>query len=127
MAFGWIGLTIAFADVALRHGHTITSTADGSGYLGAFPATVTDDGAGDGAGSVNWSFSVDDAVIQYLAVGVPGIAAPVGVNSEILDEGRNGFAAQSTEEWVSGLRALISSRDLLEQMGRRGRQTVTER
>lgn len=66
-------------------------------------------------------------LIQYLAVGVPGIAAPVGVNSEILDEGRNGFAAQSTEEWVSGLRALISSRDMREQMGRRGRQTVTER
>ncbi|WP_439477876.1 tandem-95 repeat protein [Brevundimonas sp.] len=63
------GGAIAFADVDLRDGHTITSTADGSGYLGAFTATVTDDGAGDGAGSVTWSFSVDDAVIQYLAVG----------------------------------------------------------
>lgn len=60
---------VAFADADLRDGHTVTSTADGSGYLGAFTATMTDDGAGDGAGSVTWNFSVDNAAIQYLAAG----------------------------------------------------------
>jgi glycosyltransferase involved in cell wall biosynthesis len=66
-------------------------------------------------------------LIQYLAVGVPGIAAPVGVNSEILDDNRNGFAAQTPEEWTTALRSLIGDHDLRQQMGRRGRQTVMDR
>ena len=66
-------------------------------------------------------------LIQYLAVGVPGIAAPVGVNSESLNGNQNGITAQSTDEWAAALRRLISDRDLQQQMGRRGRQTVIER
>ncbi|MFO0976563.1 MAG: glycosyltransferase [Planctomycetaceae bacterium] len=66
-------------------------------------------------------------LIQYLAVAVPGIAAPVGVNSEILDGNQNGIAAQTTEEWVSALRTLLQSESLRRDMGTRGRQTVTER
>ncbi len=60
---------ITFADVDLRDAHTVSSTAQGVGYLGTFTATVTDDGANDGAGSVTWDFAVDNAAIQYLAVG----------------------------------------------------------
>ncbi|GLS00405.1 hypothetical protein GCM10007859_04110 [Brevundimonas denitrificans] len=60
---------IAFADADLRDGHTVSSTADGPGYLGTFTAGMTDDGAGDGAGSVVWNFSVDNAATQYLAAG----------------------------------------------------------
>ncbi|RZJ00838.1 MAG: tandem-95 repeat protein [Brevundimonas sp.] len=60
---------IAFADVDLRDAHTVSSTADGPGYLGTFAASVTDTGAGDGAGSVAWNFSVDNAAVQYLAAG----------------------------------------------------------
>ena len=66
-------------------------------------------------------------LIQYLAVGVPGIAAPVGVNSEIIDENRNGFVAQTTDEWVTALRALLGDATLRRQMGDRGRRTVEER
>lgn len=63
-------------------------------------------------------------LIQYLAVGVPGVAAPVGVNSEILDGNQNGFAAQTTDEWLAGLRTLTADADLRQRMGRRGRATV---
>lgn len=66
-------------------------------------------------------------LIQYLAVGVPGIAAPVGVNSEIIDENRNGLMAQETNEWVTGLRTLLNAPDLRRQMGTRGRQTVADK
>jgi glycosyltransferase involved in cell wall biosynthesis len=66
-------------------------------------------------------------LIQYLAVAVPGIAAPVGVNAEILDRNRNGFAAQSTGEWVEALQTLIPDAALCRQMGERGRQMVRER
>ena len=63
-------------------------------------------------------------LIQYLAVGVPGIAAPVGVNSEIIDSNQNGYVAQTTDEWVLALSTLIGDRQLRQQMGQRGRQTV---
>ncbi|MCA9034230.1 MAG: glycosyltransferase [Planctomycetaceae bacterium] len=66
-------------------------------------------------------------LIQYLAVGVPGIAAPVGVNSEILDGNQNGFAAQDTDEWLFALRQLTADPNLRQQMGQRGRQTVIEK
>ena len=60
---------IAFADVDLRDGHTVAATADNTGYLGTFTTSVTDNGAGDGAGSVSWNFAVDNAVTQHLAAG----------------------------------------------------------
>ena len=46
-------------------------------------------------------------LIQYMAVGVPGIASPVGVNADILDDGRTGFVAGNSSEWVRGLTSLL--------------------
>ena len=66
-------------------------------------------------------------LIQYLAVGIPGIAAPVGVNAEILDGEQNGLAARTTAEWAHALRRLIGDRNLQQSMGQRGRQTVIDR
>ena len=66
-------------------------------------------------------------LIQYLAVGVPGIAAPVGVNSEILDNNQNGMAAQTTEEWLTALRLLSTNPQIRQQMGHRGRKTVEQK
>ena len=72
-------------------------------------------------------FKCGAKLIQYLAVGVPGIASPVGVNSTILNGGQNGIPAQTTEEWVSGLRRLLKNPSLRRDMGVRGRQTIEER
>lgn len=66
-------------------------------------------------------------LIQYLAVGVPGVASPVGVNSEILDNDQNGYCAQTTEDWLNALRQLLQSPALRRQMGLRGRRTVEDR
>ena len=66
-------------------------------------------------------------LIQSLAVGVPGIAAPVGVNSEILDNNQNGMAAQTTEEWLTALRRLTTHPEIRQQMGQRGRKTVEQK
>jgi glycosyltransferase involved in cell wall biosynthesis len=66
-------------------------------------------------------------MIQYLAVGVPAIASPVGVNAEILENNQNGFSATTAEEWLEALEALAGSPSLRRTMGLRGRQTVLER
>jgi glycosyltransferase involved in cell wall biosynthesis len=63
-------------------------------------------------------------LIQYMACGLPVIASPVGVNSEIVEHGVNGFLAETQEEWEAALRTLIADSDLRQQMGKAGREKV---
>lgn len=65
-------------------------------------------------------------LIQYLAVGIPGIASPVGVNAEILADGRVGRSVQTTAEWQSALEELIGSIELRRQLGAAGRKLVEQ-
>lgn len=66
-------------------------------------------------------------LIQYMACGVPVIASPVGVNSEIVTHGENGFLASSEEEWAEALKRLLSDADLRRRMGEAGRRRVEQR
>ncbi|TAJ67800.1 VCBS domain-containing protein [Brevundimonas sp.] len=89
---------IAFADIDLRDGHTVSSAADGAGYLGSFTALMTDDGAGDGAGSVAWDFSVDNAAIQYLAAGETVTQS----YTVTVDDGNGGTVSQTVSVTITG-------------------------
>jgi len=66
-------------------------------------------------------------LIQYLALGIPGVASPVGVNAEIVDHGRNGFLASSTAQWSEVLESLLTRPDQHRAIGAAGRATVEER
>lgn len=66
-------------------------------------------------------------LLQYFAVGIPVIASPVGVNSEIVRHLENGMLASDTEEWSSALTELIRNRNLRLQLGENGRSTVEEK
>ena len=63
-------------------------------------------------------------LIQYMACGIPVIASPVGVNTEIVEHGVNGFLASSDAEWVEALRTLLQNPTLRTQMGEAGRRKV---
>ena len=63
-------------------------------------------------------------IIQYLSVGVPVVCTPVGVNSDIVRDGENGFWAMGHQEWVDRLSNLIQNPDLRLQMGLKGIKTV---
>lgn len=63
-------------------------------------------------------------LVQYLAVGIPGIATPVGVNGDILQGARCGFAPRNTAEWEVGLRALLTDGEARRGMGSEGRSLV---
>src|SRR6185503_1770521 len=58
--------SFAFADVDLSDVHTVSAAPAASGYLGTFTPSVSNDATGDGTGQIDWSFSVDNAAIQYL-------------------------------------------------------------
>lgn len=66
-------------------------------------------------------------LLQYMGVSVPAVCSPVGVNSEIVQDGVNGYLAATEEEWVAKLSHLIEEAHLRREMGRRGRITVEER
>lgn len=63
-------------------------------------------------------------LIQYMACGLPVVASPVGVNTEIVEHGVNGFLAGTNQEWVSALETLRSQPQLAKQMGKSGRAKV---
>ena len=65
--------------------------------------------------------------IQFMACGVPVVAAAVGVNCEIIEDGVNGFLAANEREWIDKLTRLLADCRLRESMGQAARRTVEER
>jgi len=65
-------------------------------------------------------------IVQYLSVGLPVVCTPVGINSDIIQNGENGFWAANDQEWIDRLSILIQNPDLRYQMGLRGIEKVEE-
>jgi glycosyltransferase involved in cell wall biosynthesis len=65
-------------------------------------------------------------LIQYMACGLPVVASNVGVNSEIVQQGVNGFLASTPQEWVAALGNVLSDQALALQMGAEGRKRVEQ-
>ncbi len=64
--------------------------------------------------------------LQYMALGIPTICSPVGVNSTIIQDGENGFIADGKDEWIEKLKKLLHSFELRKKIGLAGRKTVEE-
>jgi hypothetical protein len=65
-------------------------------------------------------------LIQYMACGLPVIVSPVGVNTEIVEHGVNGFLATTDADWREALVMLLRDPDLRIRMGAAGRRKVEE-
>lgn len=65
--------------------------------------------------------------LLYMSVEVPAVLSPHGVNSEIVQNGVNGYLAGSHDDWVDRLSRLVESPDLRERLGVAGRRTVIQR
>lgn len=63
-------------------------------------------------------------LIQYMSLGLPVVATPIGSNMEIIKEGVNGFLADSADEWYECIRTLIERPELRRAMGQAARETV---
>ncbi|MBT1702025.1 glycosyltransferase family 4 protein [Chryseosolibacter indicus] len=62
--------------------------------------------------------------LQYMAMEIPTIASPVGVNTRIINHKIDGFLASSANEWKTYLELLIKDRALRLRIGKEGRQKV---
>ena len=65
--------------------------------------------------------------LQYMGLGIPAVMSPVGVNTEIIEDGVNGFLAGTDEEWLEKLKKLIEFPEFRVQLGAAGRETVVAR
>lgn len=64
--------------------------------------------------------------IQYMAVGIPFVAAPVGAMAEIGEAGITHFQATSNDEWFRTLELLLADAELRRTMGESGRRHAVE-
>lgn len=62
--------------------------------------------------------------LQYMAMEIPCVASPVGVNKKIIDPGINGLLAENVQEWIANLDYLINNPVAREQLGKAGRKKV---
>jgi glycosyltransferase involved in cell wall biosynthesis len=65
--------------------------------------------------------------LQYMALGIPPVCSPVGVNAEIIADGENGFLVDTPEQWTARIVQLLESPELRERLGRAARRTVEHR
>jgi glycosyltransferase involved in cell wall biosynthesis len=65
-------------------------------------------------------------LIQYMACGLPVVASPVGVNSQIVEQGKTGFLASSGTEWLEALVTLARDAHLRSNFGEAGRKKVEQ-
>ena len=65
--------------------------------------------------------------LLYMSVNTPAVMSSVGMNSEIIESGVNGFLADTEKEWFVVLSKLIEDENLRKLIGLAGRKTVEEK
>jgi glycosyltransferase involved in cell wall biosynthesis len=64
--------------------------------------------------------------LQYMAVGVPVVCSPVGMNVDIVQEGENGLLAGDLDAWERQISRLVASPELRQRLGAAGQRSVEQ-
>lgn len=64
--------------------------------------------------------------LQYMALGIPALVSPVGVNTSIVDHGINGYYCRDTREWKIYIEKLINDKSLLDEMSKKTRSKIID-
>lgn len=62
--------------------------------------------------------------LQYMSLGIPTVMSPVGVNKEIIQDGVNGFLADSPQDWIRILSLLLDDPQKRIEIGNKGLDTI---
>jgi Glycosyltransferase len=65
--------------------------------------------------------------LQYMALEIPSVASPVGVNTEIINDTINGFLAKTEQDWFDKLKLLLEQEDLRTRIGKAGYKTIEQK
>jgi len=85
--------------------------------IGIMP--LTDDKWSKGKGGLK--------LLQYFAMSIPVVCSPVGINNDIVLEGKNGFFAKNEKEWIEKLSILIENENLRRDFGSAGHKLVEQK
>ena len=66
-------------------------------------------------------------LVQFMSLGLPVVATPIGSNLEIVEDGKNGFFADTPEQWHQRLTQLAGDPELRARLGKAARETVLAR
>jgi glycosyltransferase involved in cell wall biosynthesis len=58
-------------------------------------------------------------LVQYMSLGIPAVATPLGSNPEVINDGVTGLLASTAAEWDAALDLLVDNPDLRAEMGQR--------
>src|SRR5260221_268976 len=61
--------TLTFTDLDTTDTHTVSFTPQAAGFIGTFTPLLTHDSTGGVTGSVQWTFTVSDGALDFLAAG----------------------------------------------------------
>jgi len=64
--------------------------------------------------------------LQYMALGIPALVSPVGVNTKIVDDGLNGFICKTENDWYNNLEKLLSNHQLLQTLAVNTRKKIED-
>ena len=59
-------------------------------------------------------------MMQYMAIGIPGVATNYGTAQYIIDNASNGFLVSTDQEWLDVLKLLIDNENLRNKVGTQG-------
>ena len=62
--------------------------------------------------------------IQYMALGIPTLLSPVGVNKEIVVHGESGYFCANKKDWKEHLTLLLNDSNLRSKIGLKGQQVI---
>ncbi|MGC1242424.1 MAG: glycosyltransferase [Chryseosolibacter sp.] len=62
--------------------------------------------------------------LQYMAMGIPAVLSPVGINRDIVEDGQEGYWCTTPEDWSTRLEELIENNEQRKRMGIMGRKKI---
>tara|TARA_Y100001978_G_scaffold186325_1_gene185991 strand:+ start:414 stop:1493 length:1080 start_codon:yes stop_codon:yes gene_type:complete len=62
--------------------------------------------------------------LQYMALGIPSVVSPVGVNNSIISQNINGLLVKTPIEWEQALEKLIQNKEERMRIGLAGKETI---
>lgn len=65
--------------------------------------------------------------LQYMAMGIVPLVSPVGVNSEIVTDGYNGFICKEDESWEKAIVYLLQETQKRQEIGAAARATIVQK
>lgn len=64
--------------------------------------------------------------LQYMALGIPALVSPVGMNNEVVQDGHNGYVCREPAAWYARIHQLLTDASHRQALGLAARNTIEQ-